>query len=291
MHASFLQQIAQIPRVGFGIGLKDNYSEALLSQKDDAEWCHQVDWLEVIAENYFKPSPQSHAQLQALIEVGFPIASHGVNMSLGSKDPLSPKYLKDLEALFHRIEPVWFSDHLCFTSLGGHYANDLLPLPLSEESAEHCIKKILQIKTHFDIPFLIENVSTYIELREPEWDEATWLGYIVREADCGLLLDVNNVFVNTQNHGGNAKAFIDALPLDYVTEIHMAGHLETDGLLIDTHGEAIRPEVFELFAYTVAKCKHLKGVLLERDSQLPPLTELLEELTQLRLLQLESLSG
>jgi hypothetical protein len=210
------------------------------------------------------------------------MGSHGVNLSLGSVDDLNERYIRELSALFELIQPPWFSDHLCFTSMKGHYANDLLPLPISEEGAEHCIRKIKQVKSLFKTPFLIENVSTYAEITENGWTEAQWLRFILEEADCGLLLDVNNVYVNARNHGGDPFAFIQSLPLERVVEIHMAGHLETDDLLIDTHGEAIRPEVFDLFSQTIPLCPNLKSVLLERDSNLPPFEELLAELQTLR---------
>ncbi|MFM7468704.1 MAG: DUF692 family multinuclear iron-containing protein [Vampirovibrionales bacterium] len=288
MYSRFLNTLQHLPRLGFGLGFKETYGNDLLHLADDTEWSHQVDWLEIISENYFKPSHHSLQQLQALLEVGFPIIPHGVNLSLGSVTPLNTDYLKHLEALFTLTEPLWFSDHLCFSSYGGHHANDLLPLPINEESAEQCIKNILYVKERFDIPFLVEHVSTYIEMCEPGWNEASWIRYIVQEADCGLLLDLNNVFVNTQNHGGDAYQYIHALPLEHVVEIHMAGHLKTKDLLIDTHGEPICDEVFSLFSYALPRCKNLKGVLLERDSHLPNFEALLAELAQLRILHLES---
>jgi uncharacterized protein len=159
----------------------------------------------------------------------------------------------------------------------------LMPLPFSHEAVAHCVNKIRLLKTRFNRPFLIENASYYATFPTlAQMDEATFLSHIAEQADCGLLLDVNNVFVNSRNHGYDPYDFLQGLPLERVVEIHMAGHLETDELIIDTHGEPLRREVIDLFAWIYPQCPQLKGVLLERDTNVPPLPELLAELQALR---------
>jgi hypothetical protein len=281
--SAFLAQLAQVPRLGFGIGLKDVYFDALQQHPHTADPADQIDWLEIIPENHMDKGGYSRHGVEALLDVGYPMASHGVNLSLGSVDALNPAYLDALEALFAWVQPVWFSDHLSFSSVDGHYFNDLIPLPWCQEAVALCVDKIRQLQARFQRPFLIENISYYAQLPHPDgFSEAEFITRIVEAADCGLLLDVNNVYVNSRNHGGQPQDFINALPLERVVEIHLAGHLETSQLVIDTHAEPLRPEVLALFADVYPRCPNLKAVLLERDSNFPPFDRLLQELHSIR---------
>lgn len=290
MPTAFMEQARHLPALGYGIGLKDSFAPLVLEQMEIVDPAEQIEWVEIIAENYLSRGGRSLERLKQLLEAGLPVVSHGVNLSIGSAEPLNETYLADLERLFALVQPPWFSDHLCFGSHGGHYANDLLPLPITEASAEQCVKNIRQLKERFAAPFLIENISTYVEVNEAGWTEARWLRLILEEADCGLLLDVNNVFVNAHNHGGDALDFIKQLPLERVIEIHMAGHLERGDLLIDTHGEDVRPEVLALFAETLPLCPNVKGILLERDSNVPPFETLMAEMNALRQTGLDAMA-
>jgi uncharacterized protein (UPF0276 family) len=285
---TFLACLRVLPKLGFGIGLKDGYTPDLLAHRKSiaslgATDSGRIDWLEIIPENYMNRGGYAALALKQLQEAGFPMVSHGVNLSIGSVDPFDNAYLDALAALFETVQPVWFSDHLCFTSVNGRYFNDLLPLPFSREAVDHCVERIRRIQAHFRIPFLIENISYYAVFSQDEGlSEAAFLSEIVRRADCGLLLDVNNVYVNARNHGYDPLAFVEQLPLERVVEIHMAGHLETDTLIIDTHGEPVCADVFALLARVYPKCENLKGVLLERDTNLPPFETLRDELQAVR---------
>ena len=286
---TFLKQIRHIPRLGFGLGFKDSYFQDILDHMETVDLADQIDWLEVIPENHMKKGGHSTYVLQTLEDAGFPFASHGVNLSLGSVDRVNPSYLDALEALFGVIHPIWFSDHLSFSSVDGRYFNDLMPLPFSDEAVNVAVANILEIKARFPYPFLIENISYYADFgSHNEMAEATFLTKILERADCGLLLDVNNVFVNSQNHHYDPIEFMKALPLERVVEIHIAGHLQTEQMIIDTHGEPLRAEVLDLFRWAYPRCPNLKGVLLERDTNLPLFAELLDEMKQIRLAAYES---
>lgn len=290
MSSDFLAQIDLIPQLGFGLGLKDAYLDDLLTQHDTLEPAEQVEWLELIPENYLDKGGFSAHVLDSLLDAGFPMTSHGVNLSLGSVDALNPQYLDALEALFAQVQPVWFSDHISFSSSKGRYFNDLMPLPFSADAVAVCVEHILQIKQRFPYPFLVENISYYAKIPHPDaLSEAAFLTQILEQADCGLLLDVNNVYVNSQNHGYDPITFMQALPLERVVEIHMAGHLETEAMIIDTHGEPICPDVFQLFQWAYPRCRNLKGVLLERDTNLPEFQTLMAEYNTLRQYAYDSL--
>lgn len=286
--SSFAAYLPDLPQLGFGIGLKDSYTPDLLAHWDEcfsweSEDSGRIEWLEIIPENYMNKGGYAALSLRQLQEAGFPMTAHGVNLSIGSMDPFDEAYLDALSALFETVRPVWFSDHLCFTSVNGRYFNDLLPLPFSWEAVDHCVARIRRIQSRFRIPFLIENISYYAAFPQDEGlSEAVFLSEIVRRADCGLLLDVNNVYVNARNHDYDPLAFIEQLPLERVVEIHIAGHLKTESLIIDTHGEAVCADVFALLAQVYPKCKNLKGVLLERDTNLPSFGTLRDELQAIR---------
>jgi uncharacterized protein (UPF0276 family) len=292
MSTPFLNNIVGIPKLGFGIGFQTEYAEAILNQVQQVELANQLDFIEVITENFMAKGGRTAEQLEQLLTMGFPVVSHGVSLSLGSVDPLNKAYLAQLKQLFEVIDPPWFSDHLSFSSVGGQYLNDLLPLPFSYEAAAVCSDKIKFLQDTFQKPFLIENASAYLRFMHPDGlNEAQFMTHIVETADCGLLLDVNNVFVNSQNHQEDALAFLSNIPLERVVELHIAGHLETDNLLIDTHGEPIRSEVFELLGWVYPRCPNLKGVLLERDTNLPPFDVLMAEFEQVKLTAMASLSA
>jgi uncharacterized protein len=289
-HNVFLEKmLPNLPKLGFGLGLKDSFVPELLTNRqtfmqDASQAPAAVDWVEIIPENYMKRGGQARSSIAQLQQAGFQFASHGVNLSIGSTDPLNETYLHHLETLFQTVQPHWFSDHLCFSSINGRYLNDLLPLPFTWEAIDHCAQRIQQVQTRIGLPFLLENISYYADFSQDEGiTEAVFLREIVERADCGLLLDVNNVYVNSQNHGYDPMAFMKALPLERVAEIHIAGHLvEADGLIIDTHGEAICQDVFSLLSHIYPKCPNIKAVLLERDTNIPSFETLQNELQIVR---------
>ena len=281
--AHFLDTYGQLPQLGFGLGFKDVYLDKIIAQQDEADYVCQIDWLELIPENYMGKGGYSAQILKTLVEQDFPMASHGVGLSLGSVDPLNTEYIDSLQQLFELVQPVWFSDHLSFSSVNGQYFNDLMPLPFTQEAVEVCVEKIKTIQQQLHVPFLIENISYYTHVPVPNaFTEAEFITQVVEKANCGLLLDVNNVFVNAFNHGYNALDFLQQLPLERVIEIHIAGHEQDGDLIIDTHAEPVCADVFELLKWVYPRCPNVKGVLLERDSNLPSFEVLIQELQHVK---------
>lgn len=282
-----LQALSALPTLGVGLGYRGALKADILKAGGLSFSDRVLDWVEVTPENYMSKGGTYLADMQRVAQT-FSTASHGVSLSIGSADPLNKEYLKGLNALFEVIKPHWFSDHLCFSSIDGVYVNDLLPLPRNTQTVHHVADRIKRVQDAIQRPFLIENISFYLNDAAAELTESEFLRAIVEEADCGLLLDVNNVYVNQCNHpnkfGFDMHEAIIALPLERVVEIHMAGHKVTDGAIarIDTHAEAIEENVYNLFAWTLAQPECCpKAVLLERDGNYPPFSELETELRRL----------
>jgi uncharacterized protein (UPF0276 family) len=200
-----------------------------------------------------------------------------VNLSIGSCDPLNPEYVDRLKTLLQRTKALWYSDHLCFTSVGGEYFHDLLPLPFSNEAADHVVKRVEQLKKQIQLPFLLENPSYYVQMPGAEMSEAQFFNKVMEEADCGMLLDVNNVYVNSRNHGFDAKDFIRQLPLHRVGQIHMAGHLDRGDVVIDTHEGPIIDPVWDLYEFTLQQIGRPVSTLIEWDTNVPPLGQVVHE--------------
>ena len=216
----------------------------------------------------------------------YPLVSHGVSLSLGSIDPLNERYLQELKELFTWVNPPWFSDHLCFSSVDNQYFHDLIPLPRTAETVQHVVSRIKQVQDIFQKPFLIENLTQILQCPLDSLTEAEFYTDVLEKADCGLLLDVNNVYVNSQNHNINPMAFLDNIPLVRVVQIHIAGHsqnCEHQDVLIDTHGAPVADPVWDLLAW-VLKRSNPCAILLERDQSFPPFQELLSELDRTRML-------
>jgi uncharacterized protein (UPF0276 family) len=202
-----------------------------------------------------------------------------VSLSIGSLDPLNPVYLDELAALAHAIEPAWISDHLCWGSAHGIYAHDLLPVAYTEESLDHVARRVQAVQERLQRRILLENPSTYLQIAGAEMTEWEFLGQLARRADCGILLDVNNVFVSAHNHGFDARAYLRALPPERIGQIHLAGHSVEGELLIDTHDDYVRPEVWELYAETVALIG-ARTTMIEWDAQVPAFEVLEGELAR-----------
>lgn len=253
-----------------GIGLRGAHHRDWL----EARGC--AGWLEAHAENYFAAGGALPAVLDALRR-DRPLALHGVGLSLGGSDPLDPLHLAAWRRLVDRHEPCVISEHLCWGANAGVHFNDLLPLPYTEESLQHVAARIRQFQDTVRRRVLIENVSSYVRFAESALDEWEFLAELVAITDCGLLLDVNNVYVNACNHGFAARDFLNALPSDAIGEIHLAGHARTtvDGatLCIDTHDRTVCAEVWELYADALQRHGR-KPTLIEWDADLPPLATL-----------------
>jgi uncharacterized protein (UPF0276 family) len=250
-----------------GIGLRAaHYREVLESRP-------AVGWLEVHSENYFGEGGAPLHYLER-IRAHYPLSLHGVGMSLGSTDPLDLAHLAKLKALIARFEPGLVSDHLSWSSVGGRHFNDLLPLPYTEEALAHVARRVLQVQEFLGRRLLLENPSSYLQHAEsaiPEWE---FLAELARRTGCGLLLDVNNLYVNQRNLGRDARAQFELL--DSVEEIHLAGHLERGGLLIDHHGARVADEVWRLYETALERFGPVP-TLIEWDTDIPPLGVLLDE--------------
>ena len=259
---------------GFGLGLRPQHYAALL-QGDDAA----VDWLEIVSENYMVDGGRPLAMLDRIAE-RWPLAMHGVALNIGGSDPLDHDYLRALAKLARRARPALISDHLCWTRHHGVQLHDLLPLPCNEESLRHVATRVRQVQDVRGRQLVLENVSSYLRFARNTMDEAAFLSALVAESGCGLLLDVNNVYVNAHNHGIDALAYLDALPVHAVKQIHLAGH-STDalgsGLLIDTHDAPVCDDVWALYAQARRRFGEVP-TMIERDDHIPPLHELLAEL-------------
>lgn len=257
-----------------GIGLKPEHFQAVL------EFSPDLGFFEVHAENYMVDGGAFHHYL-TLIREQYALSIHGVGLSIGGTMPPDRGHLARLKKLLDRYQPESFSEHLAWSSHGGNYYNDLLPLPYTNESLNRICEHLDEVQTKLGRQILLENPSTYIEFESSTWPEEAFLSEIIRRSGCGLLLDVNNVYVSAVNHHRNMHAYIDALPLGAVGEIHLAGFSEdTDStgstLLIDSHDSPIDDVVWSLYRYTVQKTGPV-GTLIERDQNIPTLSTLVSE--------------
>jgi uncharacterized protein len=234
-----------------------------------------IDWLEVISDNFMVPGGNPRRVLRAVRE-RWPVVLHGVSLSLGAVDPLDARYLDQLAALAAEIEPVFVSDHLCWGSSGGRHAHDLLPLPFTEEALAHVAERVLRVQDRLGRQILVENVSSYVAFAQSSMPEWELLAALAQRTDCGILLDVNNVFVSAHNHGFDARAYIDAIPVGRVGQIHLAGHSQAGPLLLDTHDHPVRDEVWDLYRRAVARFGRVP-TLVEWDDHIPPLARLVAE--------------
>jgi uncharacterized protein (UPF0276 family) len=273
----------EFPALGHGIGLRPpHYAEAV-------EGHPPVDWFEVITENFMVAGGNPRHVLRQ-VRARYPIVLHGVSLSIGSVDPLDEKYLTGLAALADEIEPAWISDHLCWSSFGGHTGHDLWPLPFTEEALGHVVRRVQAVQERLRRRILIENVSSYLEFAHstlPEWE---FLSEVARRADCGLLLDVNNVFVSAHNHGFEAAKFLAGIPVERVKQIHLAGHRDEGTHLLDTHDHAVCDGVWELYRAAVRRFGAVPTII-ERDDDIPPLSEVLAESRQAAAIEAEVLAA
>lgn len=257
------------PFPGFGLGLRrPHYADFIAGEAP-------VDFVEIISENYMVDGGRPLAVLDA-VRAHYPVAMHGVSLSVGSVQGLDPDHLRRLKLLAERIEPLWISDHLCWTRTSAHNSHDLLPLPYTREALDVVCANLGQAQDALGQPLLLENPSSYCSFPDDEMTEWEFLSAICRRTGCFLLLDVNNVYVSAHNHGFAVDDFLSGIPMDRVRQIHLAGH--TPGsILIDTHDRAVCDGVWALYATAVALTGPV-ATMIERDDDIPPLAELLAEL-------------
>jgi hypothetical protein len=255
---------------GFGLGLRTPHYEAVLNEP------HAIDWLEIITENYLVPGGKPLDYLERIRE-RFPMVMHGVSLSIGSTDPIDTDYLAGVRALAARIEPHWISDHLCWTGIDGRNLHDLLPLPYTEEALALVVARVGQIQDALGRQILLENVSSYLAFHESDMSEWEFLREVAARADCAILLDINNIYVSSVNHGFDALTYLRAIPTDRVRQFHLAGHSDLGGHLIDTHDHPIVEPVWDLYRAAVAQFGAVP-TMIERDDNIPALSELVAEL-------------
>lgn len=263
------------PFAGFGLGLRKEHHQAFLDQQQP------VDFVEVISENFMACGGRPLATLQAVRE-RYPVILHGVSLSLGADQAPDPEYLAELKALTQLIDPLWVSDHLCWTGIGGHNSHDLLPVPYTEEALDRFVANLLVAQDVLERPLLIENPSSYVSFDQNTLTEWDFLAEICDRAGCYLLLDVNNIHVSSVNHGFDPDHFLKGIPADRVRQIHLAGHSQgPEGMLIDTHDEPVPDPVWDLYGKAIARFGPV-ATMIERDDKIPPLADLLAELDHAR---------
>lgn len=262
-----------LPNLGFGVGLRATHFPYLMQHSDPL-----VDWFEIISENFMDNYGYARHVLERMASKR-PIVMHGVSLNIGSTDPLNFDYLKKLKELAVFIKPTWVSDHLCWTGVAHVNSHDLLPLPLNEESLKHVIAKVKQVQDFLERPLVLENPSTYLSFNSSSINEWDFLAALAQEADCGLLLDVNNVYVSAYNHGYDAVHYIKSLPANRIVQLHVAGPTHVGDCLIDTHDHPVPSDVWELYRLA----QQLTGgvsTLLEWDAKIPTYPELVAELNK-----------
>ncbi|WP_424195735.1 DUF692 domain-containing protein [Ampullimonas aquatilis] len=259
---------------GFGLGLRTEHYVDFIERKP------AVDWLEVISENYMVPGGKPHYFLDK-IRQDYPMVMHGVSMSIGSTAPLNLNYLQELKALIARIEPGWVSDHICWTGTEQMNLHDLLPMPYTEAALQHLVSRISQVQDILGRQLVLENVSSYVSYAADEMPEWTFVAELAKRADCRLLLDVNNIYVSSVNHGFDPHEYVNAIPAERIAQIHLAGHEDHGDYIIDTHDHPVCDKVWALYAYTISRIGPIP-TMIERDDNMPPLDELLGELAQAR---------
>jgi uncharacterized protein (UPF0276 family) len=255
--------------MGAGIGLRSAFYDELPNIS------RPLDWVEIVPENFVTTGGRARRALAGCAG-RWPVVPHGVSLNVGGPDPLDDDYLARLAALVDETSAPFFSDHLCYSRLGGVYLHDLLPLPFSDEAVEHVVPRVKRAMDRVERPFLLENPTYYATMPGSTLDEATFLRRVLEEADCGLLLDVNNVFVNAHNHGYDARAFLDALPLDRVVQVHLAGHHRRPDVIVDTHAAAVCDEVWALYRHLLARTGPI-STLIEWDDDIPSLAAVLDQ--------------
>lgn len=261
-----------LPNLGHGVGLRNQHFSYLMRHHP------QVDWFEIISENFMDNFGYARHVLERIAAMR-PIVMHGVSMSVGSTDPLDWNYLNSLKALAEFVEPNWISDHLCWTGVAHVNTHDLLPMPLTEESLKHVINRVRQIQDFLQRPLVLENPSTYLEFKQSSITEWDFLSALAKETGCGLLLDVNNVYVSSYNHGFDAEHYIRSLPSASIVQIHLAGPSDCGQYLVDTHDQPVPTPVWHLYKLA----QELTGgvsTLLEWDANIPEFPELVAELNK-----------
>lgn len=273
----------QAGSLGHGVGLRREHFDRVLAAPSE------VDWFEVISENFMVRGGRPLAILDR-VRRDHPVVLHGVSLSIGSTDPIDGGYLAQLEELIDRVEPAWVSDHLCWTHVGGFNSHDLLPLPYTDEALDHVCDRVEAVQSRLGRAIALENPSTYLRFAAEQIPEWEFLAEVARRAGCGVLLDVNNVFVSASNHDFDADTYLRAIPPESVWQIHLAGHTDCGTHLLDTHSRAVCDEVWDLYRDATRRFGEIP-TLVEWDADLPEWEVLEAESERARAIQREELTG
>jgi uncharacterized protein (UPF0276 family) len=267
--------------LGHGIGLRPKHYGRFLEERPP------VDWVEAISENHLSPGGRPNAVLEK-VRRDMPVVLHGVSLAIGSVDPLDPVLLRGLAGLVKRIEPAWVSDHLCWGRHKGRYAHDLLPLPFTEEALRLVVDRVRQVQDALGRQILLENVSSYVRFQDSSMPEWEFVARVAEGADCGILLDVNNVYVSARNHGFDPFAYLEGIPTQRVGQFHLAGHTDKGAYLLDSHDSVVPDPVWDLYRAAVRRFGQVPA-LVERDERIPPLEELIAESERARRVEAQEL--
>ena len=271
-----------LPDLGHGVGLRREHFERVLAGPT------RVDWFEVISENFMVKGGRPLHVLER-VRRDYPVVLHGVSLSIGTTDPLDRDYLDRLRELASWVEPAWVSDHLCWTGVGGHNAHDLLPLPYTEEALDHVVARVGAVQEHLGRRIALENVSTYLSFASSTLSEWEFLVQLATRADCGILLDVNNVYVSAANQGFDPRTYLEAVPPERVWQVHLAGHTDRGSHLLDTHSRCVCEEVWELYRFATRRIGAVAS-LVEWDEDIPEWDSLEAESLRAREVRREALA-
>ncbi len=264
--------------LGFGLGLRPQHYNEIL--QGDSAISGAIEWFEIISENYMVPGGRPIFMLDQIKE-RYPLVMHGVSLSIGSTAPLNMGYLADLKKLAQRVKPKWVSDHICWTGVHGKNMHDLLPVPYTEEALNHMAERIGQVQDYLGCPLVMENASTYVTFKSNEMTEWEFVAALVKRTGCMLLCDINNIYVSSFNHGFDPMTYLKAIPKEAVIQFHLAGHTNNGTHIIDTHDHPVVDEVWELYGKAVEYFGAV-STMIERDDNIPPLKEVVQELEQAR---------
>lgn len=263
-----------LPELGVGVGFREQFRADLFLHRAE------VDFLEITADHYLDATAQKREELE-LLKHHFPLIPHGLNLSLGSAEGVDEKYLEKFASLVEEIQPAWFSEHICFTKSGGVDIGHLAPLAFTRESLEVLKRNIRRVKEFIKTPLILENITYMVRFPFSEMDEAEFITELIEETDCGLLLDVTNLYINSVNHDYDWRGFLQKLPAERIVQLHFVGSHRHGNLLIDGHAHKTEAEIWNVFR-AVCVDSSVKGAILERDENFPPFAEILEELRTAR---------
>ena len=263
-----------LPKLGVGIGFREPFRADLFLHRD------KIDFLEITADHYFDANSKKLEELNLLNE-HFPLIPHGLNLSLGSAEGVDESYLEQFAELVGKLNPPWFSEHLCFTKSGGTQIGHLAPVPYTNEAVKVFVKNISRVKAKIKTPLILENITYNVRFPSSEMSETKFIRTVLEETDCGLLLDITNLYINSANHNFDWRRFLDELPAERIVQLHFVGLHKHGERLIDAHGHKTNDEIWQVFREVSRRCD-VKGAILERDENLPPFAEILEELETAR---------